>query len=199
MIASLIGTVTRILFDSVIIDVSGVGYRVFATPGTLANLTCGSTETLLTELVVREDDLTLYGFVDGNEQDLFILLQKTSGIGPKMALSILSVFTPEDLCRALSQEDIALLQKVPGVGKKVAQRLVVELKDKVDAVAVQPTGVEGTPTTSSVAVEVEEALTGLGFSAREAENAISSILKQQTDADTSTVLRKALAYLGARS
>ena len=194
MIASLTGTVTRILFDSVIIDVSGVGYRVFATPGTLANLTCGSTETLLTELVVREDDLTLYGFVDGNEQDLFILLQKTSGIGPKMALSILSVFTPEDLCRALSQEDIALLQKVPGVGKKVAQRLVVELKDKVDAVAVQ-----GTPTTSSVAVEVEEALTGLGFSAREAENAISSILKQQTDADTSTVLRKALAYLGARS
>ena len=190
MIASLTGTVTRILFDSVIIDVSGVGYRVFATPGTLANLTCGSTETLLTELVVRED---------GNEQDLFILLQKTSGIGPKMALSILSVFTPEDLCRALSQEDIALLQKVPGVGKKVAQRLVVELKDKVDAVAVQPTGVEGTPTTSSVAVEVEEALTGLGFSAREAENAISSILKQQTDADTSTVLRKALAYLGARS
>ena len=89
MIASLTGTVTRILFDSVIIDVSGVGYRVVATPGTLANLTCGSTETLLTELVVREDDLTLYGFVDGNEQDLFILLQKTSGIGPKMALSIL--------------------------------------------------------------------------------------------------------------
>lgn len=199
MIASLTGTVDRIMLDSLIISVGGVGYRVFATPDTLATLTCGSTATVLTELVVREDSLTLYGFAQPDQQELFLLLQKVSGIGPRMALSILSVLNPPELCAALSRSDTAALQKVSGVGKRVAERLVVELKDKVETISGGGDATPLVPTQSSVAVEVSEALAGLGFSQREAGKAIGIVLRQTPDAAAATVLRQALSHLGGRA
>lgn len=199
MIASLTGTVDRIMLDSAIIIVGGVGYRVFATPDTLATLTRGDDATLLTELVVREDSLTLYGFAHPDQQDLFLLLQKVSGIGPRMALSILSVLHPRDLCAALSQSDTAALQKVPGVGKRVAERLVVELKDKVETISDDTDARSVVPTQSSVAAEVSEALAGLGFSQRETERAIEVVLRETPDADAATVLRQALTHVGGRA
>lgn len=199
MIASLTGIVDRIMLDSVIITEGGVGYRVFATPDTLATLTRGSTVTVLTELVVREDSLTLYGFAQPDQQELFLLLQKVSGIGPRMALSILSVLHPQELCAALSHSDTAALQKVPGVGKRVAERLVVELKDKVETISGDEDTTLLAPTQSNVATEVTEALAGLGFSQRETEKAIGLVLQATPDADAATVLRKALLHLGGRA
>ena len=199
MIASLTGTVDRIMLDSAIIIVGGVGYRVFATPDTLATLTRGDDATLLTELVVREDSLTLYGFAHPDQQDLFLLLQKVSGIGPRMALSILSVLHPRELCAALSQSDTAALQKVSGVGKRVAERLVVELKDKVETISDDTDARSVVPSQSSVAAEVSEALAGLGFSQRETERAIGVVLREIPDADAATVLRQALTHVGGRA
>lgn len=199
MIASLTGTIDRISLDSVIITVGGVGYRVFATPDTLATFSRGSTATVLTELVVREDSLTLYGFAQPDQQELFLLLQKVSGIGPRMALSILSVLHPRELCAALSHSDTTALQKVPGVGKRVAERLVVELKDKVESISRDEDTTLVATTQSSVAEEVSEALAGLGFSQRETEKAIGAVLREAPDAEAAAVLRQALSHLGGRA
>ncbi len=201
MIASLTGVVERILLDSVIIETGGVGYRVFATPETLAQLRVDNPATILTEMVVREDSLTLYGFKNSEEQDLFLLLQKVSGIGPRMALAILAVLDPQTLSQAIQNEDTATLKQVPGVGKRVSERLIVELKDKVeDVVSAAPMGAADTASSpSGLRVEVTEALTGLGFATTEISKAISSVLAENPDADAATVLRQSLIRLGGRS
>lgn len=201
MIASLTGVVDRILLDSAIINTGGVGYRVFATPATLAQLRVDMPATILTELVVRDDSLTLYGFQNSEEQDLFLLLQKVSGIGPRVALSILAVLDPQTLCQAIVSGDTATLQQVPGIGKRVSERLIVELKDKVDDVVSAASVATSGPgaVANSLRAEVTEALTGLGFAASEIGTAISTVLANDPDADAATVLRQSLIRLGGRS
>lgn len=199
MIASLTGTVQRISRDSVIIDVAGVGYRVFVTTRTLATLTRGTTTTLLTTLVVRDDALNLYGFSTEEQQELFLVLQKVSGIGPRIALAALSLFTPPELCAAIAQADTAALQQVPGIGKRGAQRLVIELKDKVASIGGQWEEPLPDSARTSTAEEVREALAGLGFSTREADKAITDVLRHNPTADAATILRQSLTRLGGHA
>lgn len=126
MIASIQGTVLAVRLDSAVVAVRGVGLLVQATPTTLAGLRVGSAATLSTTLVVREDSLTLYGFADDDERDVFEVVQTVSGVGPRLALAMLAVHTPDGLRRAVADEDLAALQRVPGIGRKGAQRIVLE-------------------------------------------------------------------------
>jgi len=139
MISLLTGTVRSISTDRIIVEVGGFGVSVLVNPQTAAQVTLGSQVQLFTSLVVREDSLTLFGFINDESRSLFELVQTVSGIGPKVALSILGALTPEDLGRAISQEDIGAIEKVPGIGRKGAQRLILELKGKLsDLSSVHP-------------------------------------------------------------
>lgn len=135
MIASVRGEVLDIALDHAVIEASGVGYRVNATPVTLGALHRGSEARLFTTMIVREDSMTLYGFSDTESKDLFSLLQTVSGVGPRLAMATLAVLEPDALRRALSEGNLTALTRVPGIGKRGAERMVVELRDKVDAVA----------------------------------------------------------------
>ncbi|GAC48272.1 Holliday junction branch migration protein RuvA [Gordonia aichiensis] len=195
MIASVRGPVVDVALDHVVIDCAGVGYRVLATPSTLSRMRRGEESTLLTSMIVREDSMTLYGFTEPDARSLFALLQTVTGVGPRLAMATLAVLEPEALRGALADSDVKALTTVPGIGKRVAERLVVELRDKVD----RPTG-EG-PSGAVVASgevrdQVTEALVGLGFTAAPAEKAVAAVLADAPDADASTVLRKSLAVLG---
>ncbi len=203
MISSVRGSVLSIGLDHAVVEVGGVGLAVLAAPGTLATLRRGEEARLATALVVREDSLTLYGFTDTETRELFGLLQTVSGVGPKLALAILAVLEPRELCRALVDGDTAALKRVPGVGLKSAERLVLELKDKVDAT---PGGGSAEPPTARPRVtgrdHVVEALIGLGFAAKQAEQAVDAVLGQNGaeanghEPDTSATLRAALSRLG---
>lgn len=131
MIAHLDGTVSSVAPDGAVIDVGGVGLLVQCTPSTLAGLRSGERARVATSLVVREDALTLYGFSGEDERSTFELLQTASGIGPRLALAMLAVFTPEALRRAVAEEDVAALTAVPGIGRKGAQRIVLELAGRL--------------------------------------------------------------------
>lgn len=203
MIASVKGTVCSIGLDHAVIEVGGLGYTVYATPATLAGLRRGEQAALATSLVVREDSLTLYGFADAEARDLFGLLQTASGVGPRLALATLAVLDPDQLCGALADGNLTLLTQVPGIGKKSAERLILELRDKVGAVTATQPVAEADETGSAEATrmrsEVSEALVGLGFSAKQAEQAVEAVLSADgSDTDTSVVLRKALAKLGPK-
>ncbi|MCH5643562.1 MULTISPECIES: Holliday junction branch migration protein RuvA [unclassified Gordonia (in: high G+C Gram-positive bacteria)] len=197
MIASVRGPVLEIALDHAVIDCGGVGYRVLATPATLSRLHRGDESTLLTSMIVREDSMTLYGFTEPDARALFALLQTVTGVGPRLAMATLAVLEPESLRRALAESDTKALTSVPGIGKRVAERLVVELRDKVD----RPTG----DNTAAVAVvggireQVADALVGLGFTAGPAEKAVAAVLADTPDADASTALRRSLAMLGKAS
>ncbi len=195
MIASLRGEVLRIGLDHVVLEVGGVGYAVFATPATLAGLRRGREGRLATALVVREDSLTLFGFADDEQRELFGLLQSVAGIGPRMALATLAVLSPDDVARAITDGDVKALTRVPGIGPKVAQRMVLELKDKVAAPGAAPSQL---PTTSGNPRrdQVVEALVGLGFTTKPAESAVDAVLSGDTGADAATMLRAALTRLG---
>lgn len=198
MIASVRGEVLELALDHVVLEAAGVGYRLNATPATLAGLTRGEQARLYTALVVREDSMTLYGFADTEARDLFGLLQTVSGVGPRLAMAVLAVLEPEALRKALAAGDIAALTRVPGIGKRGAERMVVELRDKVDRVPV-PAGAAGTvptPVLTPVRDQVAEALTGLGFPLKQAEKAVDMVLADRPDADNSTALRAALGLLG---
>lgn len=200
MISRLRGTVVHIGLDHAVLDVGGVGYAVLATPTTLAGLRTGTETTLPTTLVVREDSLTLYGFTDSAARDLFVLLQTVSGIGPRIALAMLAVLEPDTLTAAIGDGDIRVLTQVPGIGRKGAERLVIELRDKVgvgDAAEAPATGAAAGG--SEVRGEVVEALTGLGFAAKQAESAVDKVLAG-TDGtpENATVLRTALGTLGRK-
>ena len=134
MISLLTGSVRSISTDRLIVEVGGFGISVLVNPQTAAQVTLGSQVQLFTSLVVREESLTLFGFINDESRSLFELVQTVSGIGPKVALSILGALTPEDLGRAISQEDIGAIEKVPGIGRKGAQRLILELKGKLSDV-----------------------------------------------------------------
>lgn len=201
MIASVRGTVLSIGLDHAVVEVGGVRCAVYATPVTLAGLRRGEETQLPTSLVVREDSLTLYGFATVEARDLFGLLQTASGVGPRLALATLAVLDPEQLRQALADGNLTLLTQVPGIGKKSAERLILELRDKVGGAA------EPAPENAQVGAadgkrlrsEVCDALVGLGFSAKQAEQSVESVLSADgTETDTSVVLRKALAKLGPK-
>ena len=205
MISSVRGPVLSIGLDHAVVEVGGIGFAVQAAPGTLATLRRGDEARLATALVVREDSLTLYGFPDADTRELFGLLQTVTGVGPRLALAILAVLEPRELCRALAEGDTVALKRVPGVGLKSAERLVLELKDKVAT----PYGASDAATTvrspASGRDNVVEALVGLGFAAKQAESAVDAVLGENggsagttadARADTSATLRSALAILG---
>lgn len=193
MIASLRGTVASVALDAVVLDVAGVGYLVRCTPATIACLRLGSEAQVFTTLVVREDSMTVYGFASVDERDMFELVQTASGIGPKVALAMLSVHQPDVLRSAIAQSDLAALTAVPGIGRKGAERIVVELKDRVGlATGAAPTGAP------AWREQVHEALLGLGWGARDAESAVDSVAASVPDGETpdvSALLRDALRSL----
>jgi Holliday junction DNA helicase RuvA len=195
VIASVAGTVTALHRDGVVVRVGGVGLAVQTTPGTKARLRVGDEAVLSTSLVVREDSLTLYGFADDDERELFELLQTASGVGPRLAQAVLTVHTPDTVRRALLTEDLVALTLVPGIGRKGAQRMVLELKDKV----------VGTTSAAPLAAQsgwrdtLQQALVGLGFQEKPADEAVVRVAEahpEATDADVPALLREALAMLG---
>ena len=196
MISSVRGEVIAIGLDHAVVEVGGVGLAVQATPNTLATLRRGQQARLATALVVREDSLTLFGFTDDEQRDVFGLLQSVAGIGPRMALATLAVLDPDALATALLQGDVKALTRVPGIGPKVAQRMVLELKDKVVAPAAAPALVPQRLGGDPRREQVVEALLGLGFTARPAEAAVDNALAADSAADASGLLRAALTALG---
>jgi len=197
MIASVRGQVISVELDHAVVEVGGVGLAVHAVPATLATLRRGEQARLATSLVVREDSLTLYGFVDAAAREFFVLLQTVSGVGPRLALAMLAVLEPDTLRTALAQGDLAVLTRVPGIGRKGAERLVVELRDRVGVLAPAASG-SATQGGSAMRTQVTEALIGLGFAARQAELAVDAVLAEADPepADTSEVLRSVLTRLG---
>lgn len=196
MIAAVHGEVLDVALDHAVIEAAGVGYRVNATPSTLATLRRGGQARLITAMVVREDSMTLYGFADTDARDLFETLLKVSGVGPRTALATLAVHDAPALRQALADGDVAALKRVPGIGPRAAERLVLELRDKVGAtprVASEGAAVNG----HAVRGPVVEALVGLGFAQKQAESATDKVLAgQEAGSSTSTALRAALSYLG---
>ena len=198
MISSVRGPVLSIGLDHAVIEVGGVGFAVLATPTTLAGLRRGDEAQLFTALIVREDSLTLYGFTDPDARQLFGLLLTVSGIGPKIALATLAVLEPDKLRAALSEGNTAMLTQVPGIGTKGAQRLIVELRDKVGALTSATPGPEVSADAELVRAQVTEALLGLGFAAKAAEQAVDAVLAKDGARDTAAVLRQALTSLGRK-
>jgi len=196
MIASVRGQVLSVQLDHAVVEVGGVGLAVHAVPATLATLRRGEQARLATSLVVREDSLTLYGFADAAARELFVLLQTVSGVGPRLALAMLAVLDPETLRTALAGGDLAVLTRVPGIGRKGAERLILELRDKVGALAVGAGSATGGG--GAIRTQVTDALVGLGFAARQAEQAVDAVLAEaeSAPAHTSDVLRSALTRLG---
>jgi holliday junction DNA helicase RuvA len=193
MIASVRGEVLDIALDHVVIEAAGVGYKLMAAPSTLATLRRGSEARLITAMIVREDSMTLYGFPDADARDLFLTLLGVSGVGPKIALATLAVYDASALRQALADGDVAALTRVPGIGKRSAERLVLELRDKIGPVLPSAgAAVNG----HSIRGPVVEALVGLGFAARQAEEATDKVLAADAEATTSTALRSALSLLG---
>lgn len=194
MIASVRGEVVDIALDHAVIECAGVGYKVMCTPSTLATLRRGTEARLIVAMIVREDSMTLFGFADADARDLFTTLLGVSGVGPKIALATLAVYDANALRQALADGDVAALTRVPGIGKRSAERLVLELRDKIGPVSTS--GAVATASGHAVRVPVVEALVGLGFPVKQAEEATDKVLADQPDATTSSVLRAALNLLG---
>lgn len=190
MIASVEGRVAAVARDALIVEVGGVGLRVLCPQPTLAAARPGEPIFLHTHLVVRENELTLIGFAGAEELDLFEKLIGVSGVGPRLALALLSAMAPDALRLAISQEQADLLGRVPGIGKKTAQKIVLELKDKVG-----PAGVaEGLAALTEADAAVIDALTALGYSIIEAQRAVQSLPRDVIDVEER--LRRALASFG---
>jgi holliday junction DNA helicase RuvA len=198
VIASVHGRVAALGPDGVVVEVGGVGLAVSCAPGTLARLRVGQPARLATSLVVREDSLTLYGFCDDDERSLFELLQTASGVGPRLAQAVLGVLPPTEVRRAVATADVPALTRVPGIGRKGAERLVLELRDRVGPVEQQPAAIL-TPAAPG-RDQVRQALVGLGWTAREADEAVAAVAPEPPDepADVPTLLRAALRVLGPR-
>ena len=198
MIASVRGPVRHIGLDRVVVEVGGVGMLLHTTPATASSLHLGQEALLATTLVVREDSLTLYAFTSDDERDIFEQVQTVSGVGPRIALAMLSVLAPDRLRAAVTSADLTTLTKVPGIGRKGAERIVLELRDKLG----MPSAAAGA-TTAVPAVgaawrdQVAEALVGLGYSAKQADDAVARAAEAvPSGADVSAMLRAALRELG---
>ncbi|MET7454808.1 Holliday junction branch migration protein RuvA [Streptomyces sp. NPDC005574] len=176
MIAFVSGPVAALAPDSAVVEVGGIGIAVQCTPNTLSGLRTGRQAKLATSLVVREDSLTLYGFADDDERQTFELLQTASGVGPRLAQAMLAVHTPDALRRAVATADEKALTAVPGIGKKGAQKLLLELKDRLG----EPLGAPaiGTAVTSGWRDQLHAALIGLGYATREADEAVAAVTPQ---------------------
>jgi Holliday junction DNA helicase RuvA len=207
MIAHLDGTVSGVAPDGAVIDVGGVGLLVQCTPGTLAGLRTGERARVATSLVVREDALTLYGFGTEDERNTFELVQTASGVGPRLALAMLAVFTPDALRRAVATEDLAALMTVPGIGRKGAQRIVLELAGRLGPAGEAGVGAPAGGAANGAGAppwreQVRAGLVSLGWQAREAEHAIAAVEPELSGApdgqavDVSVALRAALRVLG---
>jgi holliday junction DNA helicase RuvA len=200
VIAFVRGTVADVTLGSAVVEVGGVGLELVCTPNTLATLRVGAPATLPTSMVVREESLTLFGFLDEDEKTCFELLQTASGVGPKLAQAMLAVHRPDELRRAVAAEDVKTLTTVPGIGQKGAQRIILELKDRI--------GVPGTVGPGRVApaaapqdawrAQVHAGLVGLGWSAKEADKAVETVAPDAGDTaapDVAGLLRAALRTL----
>ncbi|MBT0995004.1 Holliday junction branch migration protein RuvA [Cellulomonas sp. DKR-3] len=203
MIASVRGAVLAVRLDAAVVEVGGVGMLVQATPATLAHLRVGQEATLHTSLVVREDSLTLFGFVDDDEREVFEVVQTVSGVGPRLALAMLAVHTPDGLRRAVAGEDLKALERVPGIGRKGAQRIVLELKDRLGAPAPEGGAVAGAAPALPVGdhrQQVVDALVGLGWNQKAADEAVGTALADVTGPvaadEVPGLLRAALRTLG---
>ncbi len=211
LIASLRGRVQALRLDAAVIEVGGIGLLVQATPATLAELRPGQEAQLATSMVVREDALTLFGFADADERDVFETVQTVSGIGPRLALAMLAVHTPEGLRSAVATQDLTALMRVPGIGRKGAQRIVLELTDRLGAPSLAgAVGAAGSRTGPAAVPgwrdQVLDALVGLGWPARQAELAVDSVVGTPDSEisvdvagdppDMAQVLRAALRQLG---
>ena len=205
MIAHLRGTVAAVAPDGAVIEVGGVGMRVQCTPGTLATLTVGGSAQVATSLVVREDSLTLFGFGSDDERNVFELLQTASGVGPRLALAMLAVHTPDALRAAVATEDLGALTMVPGIGKKGAERIVLELRDRLGPPG-ESGGGHGTagrpPRVPQWRDQVQSGLVNLGWAARDADAAIAALQEDGTigaadgePVDVAQALRAALRKL----
>jgi Holliday junction DNA helicase RuvA len=204
VIASVAGRVASLGLDAAVVEVGGIGLSVQCAPATLARLRVGEPAALATALVVRETELTLYGFADADEKEIFEALQTASGVGPRLAQAVLAVLRPDDIRRAVATEDLAALTTVPGIGRKGAQRIVLDLRDRLGP----PLGTIKQPpqrrTVPAWQDQVREALVALGYPARDAEVAVAAVadglaggVADGADATGSVpmLLRQALAVL----
>ena len=188
MISHLAGRVAAIAPEGAVIEVGGVGLLVQCTPGTLATLRPGEPARVATSLVVREDALTLFGFATDDERDVFVLLQTASGVGPRLALAMLAVFTPDALRRAVLSEDVAALTRVPGIGRKGAQRIVLELAGRLGAPGSESPGDGGAVAAARSGgpapwrEQVRTGLVNLGWQVRDADHAIAAVEADLADA-----------------
>ncbi len=192
MISRVLGTVAQIGVDDVVVVYGGLGFKVFIVPPLASELHKGDEIELYTHLIVREDALTLYGFKTEEERKVFEILMSVTGIGPRIGLAALSVFSPNDLRRAVADQDAATLARIPGVGKKVASRMLVELGDKLGLPAQLPEA--SAPSAGVVEAEVKAALIGLGWNEAKAESVLSELGGNGLNA--SDLLRAALMKLG---
>jgi Holliday junction DNA helicase RuvA len=197
MIASVRGVVTAILHDSAVVEVGGVGMRVLCTPGTLAGLRTGAEARLATTLIVREDSLTLFGFADDDEKQLFELLLTANGVGPRIAQAVLAVHQPDVVRRALAGGEVAVLTAVPGIGKRGAEKMIVELKDKIGPIHLVGTGSAGL-LNGGWQEQVRQGVLALGWTASQADQAVAAVA-ETIDGETPPVpvlLRQAIRLLG---
>lgn len=175
MIASVSGRVAAVGADAAVVEVGGIGLAVQCTPATLASLRPGMTAELATSLVVREDSLTLFGFASADERAVFEVLQSVSGVGPKLAQAVLSVHSPDAVRIAVATEDVGALTLVPGVGRKGAQRLVLELKDKLGGATGGETVRLPGQGVGAWRDQLRSALSGLGWGPREVDEALAAV------------------------
>ncbi len=210
MIASVSGRVAAVSPDGAVVEVGGIGLSVQCTPGTIARLTVGEQARLATSLVVREDSLTLYGFADDDERQLFELLQTANGVGPRLAQAVLAIHPPREVRRAVSMGDLKALMQVPGIGKKGAERLVLELRDRLGTTSSDasldgpaPAGLGSVTPVAPWRDQLTAALVSLGWTGREAEGAVAQlapIADEQVAAtggvEIAILLRQALRLLG---
>jgi Holliday junction DNA helicase RuvA len=210
VIASVNGRVAAVSPDGAVVEVGGIGLAVQCTPGTIARLQVGESARLSTSLVVREDSLTLYGFADDDERQLFELLQTANGVGPRLAQAVLAIHPPREVRRAVSMADVKALMQVPGIGKKGAERLILELRDRLGATSTDtlldgpalPAGASPLTPVAPWRDQLTAALVGLGWSGKEADTALTALApvaeEQQANGGVqiSVLLRQAIQLLG---
>jgi holliday junction DNA helicase RuvA len=196
MIAHVRGRVAAVTLSSAVLEVGGVGLELMCTPGTLATLRTGAEAMLPTSMVVREDSLTLFGFADEDEKSIFELVQTASGVGPKLAQAMLAVLSPDGVRTAIALDDVKTLTKVPGIGQKGAQRIILELKDRIGSPTGRGPGALPVAAAAPWRDQVAQGLVGLGYNAKDADNAVDAVADQAGDVpDIGSLLRAALRSL----
>ncbi|MDR1393806.1 MAG: Holliday junction branch migration protein RuvA [Bifidobacteriaceae bacterium] len=204
MIASLRGLVVSLTAHNAVIECAGVGMAVILSPTARDQLRQGEEGNLLTHLVVREDSLTLYGFANSAEREVFTTAQSVSGVGPRLALALISTLGADGLVKAVATEDVAALSKVPGIGRKSAQKLILSLSGKLSGFVSHPgsagsgSGLPGS-VSDEMGSQVQAALEGLGWPAAQAADAVAQVQSApDAPADVAGLLRASLARLGGR-